>query len=325
MRPIRRRTLVAAMAAAASLGTTGLALAQDPSRPIRLLVPLPPGSGGDNIARILATQLRDLLGQPVVVENRPGGDMMIGASLAAKAPPDGNTLLMAHMSTMVMNPFAYSNISYDPVKDFAPIGKVSESTAVVVVHPAVPAKTLGEFVAYVKERPGQVSYGTAILMVQIAGEQLVHTRQLQMTRVPYKGGAQVMQDTVARHIDMSIADTSSYLALIKAGKLRPLITTGVERNPLLPEVPTAREAGFPEMEMRGWWGLFAPAQTSREVVSKTAAALQKVLAMPEVAQQLRAIGAEPRPLGPEAFAQEMKQQQDHWGQVIKTLKIKASE
>lgn len=322
---LSRRTLIAAMAATPFTTTTGFVLAQDAGRPIRLLVPLPPGSGGDNIARILATPLRDLLGHTIVVENRPGGDMMIGASQAAKAPADGNTLLMAHMSTMVMNPFAYSNISYDPVKDFSPIGKISESTAVVVVHPAVPAKTMGEFVAYVKERPGQVSYGTAILMVQIAGEQLVHTRQLQMTRVPYKGGAQVMQDTLARHIDMSIADTSSYLALIKAGKLRPLITTGAERNPLLPDVPTAREAGFPEMEMRGWWGLFAPAQTSRDVVNKTAAALQKVLAMPEVAQQLRAIGAEPRPLNPEAFAQEMKQQQDHWGHVIKTLKIKASE
>ncbi|MBU7575185.1 MAG: tripartite tricarboxylate transporter substrate binding protein [Hydrogenophaga sp.] len=322
---LSRRSLVAAMAATSLTTSTGLAFAQDAGRPIRLLVPLPPGSGGDNIARILATPLRDLLGHPIVVENRPGGDMMIGASQAAKAPADGNTLLMAHMSTMVMNPFAYSNISYDPVKDFSPIGKISESTAVVVVHPAVPARTLGEFVAYVKERPGQVSYGTAILMVQIAGEQLVHTRQLQMTRVPYKGGAQVMQDTLARHIDMSIADTSSYLALIKAGKLRPLITTGAERNPLLPDVPTAREAGFAEMEMRGWWGLFAPAQTSKEVVNRTAAALQKVLALPEVVQQLRAIGAEPRPLPPEAFAQEMKQQQDHWGHVIKTLKIKASE
>lgn len=322
---LSRRSLVAAMAASPFTTTTGLAFAQDAGRPIRLLVPLPPGSGGDNIARILATPLRDLLGHAIVVENRPGGDMMIGASQAAKAPADGNTLLMAHMSTMVMNPFAYSNISYDPVKDFSPIGKISESTAVVVVHPAVPARTLGEFVAYVKERPGQVSYGTAILMVQIAGEQLVHTRQLQMTRVPYKGGAQVMQDTLARHIDMSIADTSSYLALIRAGKLRPLVTTGAERNPLLPDVPTAREAGFAEMEMRGWWGLFAPAQTPKEGVNRTAAALQKVLALPEVVQQLRAIGAEPRPLPPEAFAQEMKQQQDHWGHVIKTLKIKASE
>jgi tripartite-type tricarboxylate transporter receptor subunit TctC len=322
---LNRRTLVAALAAAAVSTTPHTALAQEAGRPIRLLVPLPPGSGGDNIARILATPLRDLLGQTIVVENRPGGDMMIGASQAAKAPADGHTLLLAHMSTMAMNPFAYSNISYDPVKDFAPIGKVSESTAVVVVHPAVPARTLAEFVAYVKERPGQVSYGTAILMVQVAGEQLVHTRQLQMTRVPYKGGAQVMQDTVARHIDMSIADASSYLALIKAGKLRPLATTGAERNPLLPEVPTAREAGFPEMEVRGWWGLFAPAQTSSDVVNRTGAALQKVLAMPEVVQQLRAIGAEPRPLDPKAFAQEMKQQQAHWSHVITTLKIKASE
>jgi tripartite-type tricarboxylate transporter receptor subunit TctC len=195
----------------------------------------------------------------------------------------------------------------------------------MVVHPSLPVKTLAEFVAHVRERPGQLSYGTAILMVQVSGENLAHTRRLQMTRVPYKGGAQVMQDTVAGHIQMSIADTSSYIALIRAGKLRPLATTGARRNPLLPDVPTARESGFPEMEMTGWWGLFAPAGTPAAAVSRVNAALQKALAMPEVVAQLHAVGVEPAFLPADALRREMAAQAKHWGEVMKLLKIRGGE
>ncbi|MES2941958.1 MAG: tripartite tricarboxylate transporter substrate binding protein [Pseudomonadota bacterium] len=319
-----RRSVLAQLACTVAL-TPAWVGAQLGEQPIKLIVPLPPGSGGDNIARILVQPLRELLKQTILVENRPGGDMMIAASLAAKAPADGCTLLLAHMSTMVLNPLAYASVNYDAKKDFRPIGKISESTAVVVVNPSVPARTMSEFVSYVRENPGKVSYGTAILMVQVSGEQLVHTRRLQMTRVPYKGGAQVMQDTVARHIDMSIADASSYIALIRAGKLHPLVTTGPQRNPLLPDVPTAREAGFPEMEVSGWWGLFAPAKTPRGVTDRVSAALQTTLAMPEVIKQLRAIGAQPQAQSGDALGKEMLRQSEQWGEAFRTLKIRITE
>lgn len=321
-----RRAALARLGGIAAALSAPLARAQDQvESSLRLVVPLPPGSGGDNIARILASRLRVQLGQPVLVENRAGGDMMIGTAHVAKAPADGRTLLMGHISSMVLNPLAYSQVHYHPQQDFLPIGKISESTAVMVVNPAVPARTLDEFVALVRRQPDKLSYGTAILMVQVSGEQLVHTRGLQIARVPYKGGAQLMQDTVAHHIDMSIADTSSYLALIRAGKLRPLATTGARRNPLLPDVPTVREAGYPEMEVVGWWGLFAPAGTPQEVANRVGAALRATLGMPDVIEQLRAIGAEPNWMAGQELAREMTAQSQHWGAVIKTLKINASE
>lgn len=322
-----RLTRRAALTQFACLGSLlpVLSHAQDSADAIRLVVPLPPGSGGDNIARVLAAQMRGLLNRPVVIENRPGGDMMIAAGQVARAPADGRTLMMGHLSSMVLNPLVYPSVSYHPEKDFTPIGKISETPGVVVVHPDVPARTLEEFVAHVRANPGRLSYGTAILVVQVSAEQLVHTRRLQITRVPYKGGAQLMQDTVARHIDMSIADTSSYLALIRAGKLRALATTGRERVPLLPDVPTVREAGFPEMEIAGWWGMFAPAKTPRAQVEAVEAALQRVLAMPEIVKQLAEFGATPRPLTGAQLAREMREQTEHWGHVLPGLKIKPGE
>lgn len=322
-----KSTRRAALAQLVCLGSLHPALsrAQDDADAIRIVVPLPPGSGGDNIARILVTHMRDLLGRPVVVENRPGGDMMIAARQVAKAPADGRTLLMGHLSSMVLNPLVYPSVGYHPVKDFVPIGKISETPGVVVVNPAVPAQTLEEFVAHVRRNPGRLSYGTAILVVQVSAEQLAHTRRLQITRVPYKGGAQLMQDTVAHHIDMSIADTSSYLALIRARKLRALATTGKERVALLPEVPTVREAGFPEMEISGWWGMFAPTNTPRAQVKRIEAALQKILTMPAVVQQLEQLAATPRPLTGAQMAHEIRQQTEHWGSVLPTLKIRTGE
>lgn len=320
---ISRRTLIAALAAA---GTASMANAQTPGdKAVRLVVPIPPGSGADAVTRIVAAQLREQLKQPVVIDNKPGADMMIGAAHVAKAQPDGTTLLMGHFSTMVLNPLVYNKLGYDPVKDFVPIGRISHSTALIAVHPSVPATTLGEFVAHVKANPGRVSYGTAILMTQLAAEQLTYARRLQMVRIPYKGGAQAMQDTVSGQIDMSMADPSAYSALIKAGKLRALATTGHQRNPLLPDVPTVREAGFPEMEIQGWWGVFAPAQTPKSAVAKLSTALGRAVASTEVVSQLRNLGYEAAPLGSEQFRQLMKQDADHWSGVIKALKFKPGE
>ncbi len=317
----------AALTQLAVLGSLHSALshAQEGTDAIKLVVPLPPGSGGDNIARILAPHMRSLLNRPMVIDNRPGGDMMIAATQVAKAAADGRTLMMAHLSSMVLNPLVYPTMAYHPAKDFVPIGKISETPGVVVVNPAVPARTLGEFVTHARNNPGRLSYGTAILVVQVSGEQLVHTRRLQITRVPYKGGAQLMQDTVAHHIDMSIADTSSYLALIRAGKLRALATTGRERVSLLPDVPTVREAGFPEMEIAGWWGMFAPAKTPRAQVERIEAALQRTLAMPDVVQQLAGLAATPRPLTGAQLAREMREQTEHWRSVLPALKIRTNE
>jgi tripartite-type tricarboxylate transporter receptor subunit TctC len=326
--PTVLRSTTVALLMASTLIAAAPGAAQDaayPTKTIRIIVPLPPGSGGDAATRIVADKLRAELGQPVIVDNRPGAETTVGAEAAAQAAPDGYTLLMGHMSTTVLNPLIYSQLRYDPLKQFTPISRVADTSAVLVVNPDVPAKTLGEFVRYVKANPGKASYGSALTIIRLLGETLKAEQGLEIERISYRGGAAVMQDAAGKVIDMAIADISAAMPYIKSGRVRALATTGPTRNALLPDVPTAREAGFPEIELNGWWALYAPAKTPPEIVTKLNAAVRKALTSPDVVQRMTSsMGAVPVASTPEEVTSLIQQDAKRWAPVVQKLNMRQS-
>jgi tripartite-type tricarboxylate transporter receptor subunit TctC len=267
------RFLLAALTLAA-----GLAHAQGfPNRPVTLVVPVAPGGILDTVARMLANDMGKLLGQPVVVDNKPGASGNIGAAHVAKSPPDGYTLLVGYSMFHVGNPTMFSNLSWDPVRDFSSVAMVAVSPHVIAVHPSVPAKTLRELVDLAKKEPGKLNYGTPgsgsvphvgmELFKQQAGIDIVH--------VPYKGSGPMMLDVVGGSVQSTIATPPSILGHVQSGKVRALAVAARARHPLMPDVPTSAEAGYPKFELEAWVALFAPAGTPRDVVARLTQATQR--------------------------------------------------
>ena len=293
-----------------------------PNRPIRFIVPFPPGGSVDPLARIIGQKLSDDLGQQVIVDNRPGGNTVIGTEATAKAPPDGYTILMTATSH-VTNPQLVPT-SYDPIRDFAPIATLSSSDMVLVVHPSVPARTLQELIALAKARPGQLNFASAGSgnPNHLAGELINMMAGVRTTHVPYKGGAPAVTDLVGGQVQMHYGSPINVLPHIRSGRLRALAVSSPARLPTLPDVPTFAEAGLPGYEIRIWYGVLAPAGTPREVQARLATEINRIMLLPEVKERLDAAGMDRYSLTAEQFASVLRSDMDKFGRIIKAANVK---
>ena len=310
-----------AFAPAAILAQTGAY----PVRTVRLIVPWPAGGGTDMLARPIAQKMGEFLGQQVIVDNRGGASGIVGSEIAAKAPADGYTIVIDNVSSHATNATLYKQLSYNSLRDFAQVSLLTAVTNVIVVHPSVPVKSLKELVALAKSRPGQLSFATygAGGTTHLAGEMLKNRAGIDMIHVPYKGGAPALVDAVAGHVPVYFSVFNTSLAQIKAGKLRPLATTGAERSSLMMEVPTVAESGYPGFEANNWYGMLAPAGLSREQVARLNTETRKTLQSPDVIERLTVQGFEIVPSSPEKLREHMVMETDKWAKVIKMANVPA--
>ena len=299
--------------------------AQDsyPSRPIRFIVPFAPGGTNDIVARMVGARLTESWGQPVVIDNRGGAGGVLGADMAAKAAPDGYTLLMANVN-FATNPALVKNLPYDTVKDFAAVSLLATSPSVLVVHPSVPARSVRELIALARMKPGQLNYSTsgAGSTGHMAMELLKQMAGIDMVAVHYKGGGPALIDLIAGRVSPGFATILSVAPHTETGRLRALAVSTPRRSPALPDLPTVAEAGVPGYEFTGWWGVVVPARTPPAVVSKLNAELAKILALPEVRERLTREGADPAHTTPDAFAAYMRTEVTKWSKVIKDANIR---
>jgi tripartite-type tricarboxylate transporter receptor subunit TctC len=275
-----------------------------PSKPIRIVVPYAAGGGIDVISRLVGEKLSQRLGQPVVIDNRPGGGTLLGAEQVAKSAPDGYTLMVTTDATMTINPYLYVKLPYDPVKDFAPITQMVFLNQLLLENPAVPAKNLKELIAYAKANPGKLNYGSygSGSQPHLAMEMLKSQAGMFIVHVPYRGLTQTVPATIAGDVQLTFSGAASSLAFIKSGRLRALAVGGKTRLALLPDVPTFAESGFPDVPANAWFGLFAPAATPRDIVMKLNAEVVRILRDPEFVQkELTAKGYELIASTPEEF------------------------
>jgi tripartite-type tricarboxylate transporter receptor subunit TctC len=302
----------------------GVAFAQYPTKPIKIVVPYPPGGFNDTLGRTLAAKFSEAWGQPAVVENKPGANTLIGSDYVAKSPPDGYTLLVVAFPFAV-TPSLIRNMPYDTVKDFAPVVLAAQSPNLLVVNPSLPVKSVGELIALAKAKPNSLSYASTgngssnhismELFKSLAGVQIVH--------IPYKGSAPAVTDLLGGQVHLMFDNVPNVLPHVKAGKLTALAQTGTKRSPLIPDIPTVAEAGVPGYEVTVWFGLVAPAGTPREVVQKLNAETLRILAMPDVRERFLAQGVEPAGGTPEQFADHIRVQMAKWAKVVTDAGVKA--
>jgi tripartite-type tricarboxylate transporter receptor subunit TctC len=301
--------------AALALSLSGaLAQAQSwPTRPLTLVVPYPPGGSADILARVVGEKLGERLGQPVVVENKPGAGTAIGAKFVAGAAPDGHTLLMGTVSSQAINP-AMAKVGYDPLKDFVAVSPVAAIPFVLVANPALPASSLADLVAMAKANPGKIAYASAGAGTSnhLAGELLASAAQVNLLHVPYKGSAPALNDVLAGHVPIMFDLLATALPNVQAGKLKALAVTSRERTPLLPNVPTARESGLHDFEVTAWFGIFAPSGTPTAVVTRLNTELTALLQSPEVRKRLLDLGAAPETSSQEAYARFVRSESGKW-------------
>jgi tripartite-type tricarboxylate transporter receptor subunit TctC len=315
---------LATFLAAAIVASSSLAHAQAyPDRPIRIVVPYAAGGAVDIVARSVGQPLGESLKQPVIVDNRPGASANIGMEMAAKAKPDGYTLLMAS-NGIATNMALFPNLAFDGQRDFAPVAKIGYAPLVIVVPASSPAKSLKDLIAMAKAEPGKLTYASAGngSSGHLAGELLKSTAQIDVLHVPYKGGAPAITDLLGERISFMPINPVEVLPHIRAGKLRALAVASDKRFPLLPEVATASEAGLPGYEATVWWGLVAPAATPQGIVRQLNAEANKALADPSVAGKLNELGVILTPGTPEQFAAFVKSQTELWSGVIKSAGIR---
>jgi len=317
---MNRRSLVAGLALACLAGWSH---AQTwPTGPLKIVVPFAPGGSNDNLARPLAEKLSQRLGQPVIIENRGGSGGTLGSDMVAKAAPDGRTLLFASTS-VITNAASGKKLPYDPMKDLAPIGQIGSGGFVIAVENNVKARTLQEFIALARSAPKSIAYGSAGIggLNHLGTELLASVADIQLTHVPYKGIGPAFTDLLGGNLQMVLPTLASAVPYVKAGKMRGLAVTGNQRSPLLPDVPTAAEAGLPAFQLEVWWGLLAPAATPPAVVKRLNQELNTVLASPEMVELLAREGAVPRPSTPEQFGAFTRKELARWGKLIKDAKI----
>ena len=290
--------------ALAQTASTGAALAY-PNKPVRIVVPYPAGGGIDIISRVIGERLTQRLGQPVLVDNRPGGGTILAAELVARAAPDGHTLMITTDSTITINQHLYAKLPYDPVRDFTPVIQLVLLNQLLLANPAVPANTLKELIAYAKANPGKLNYASYGNGSQphLAMEMLKSQASIDIVHVPYKGIPQAVPAALAGEVQLTFSGAASSQAHIKAGRLKPLAIGGKSRLALLPDVPTFTESGFPDVPSNAWFGVFVPAATPREIVMKLHAELTRVLREPDfMEKEITAKGYELVASTPEEFA-----------------------
>ncbi len=312
------------LAIGALIASIGLAGAQAyPTKPIRLIVPTAPGNTTSNVAHLIGQKLTESWGQQVVVDNRAGGNSVIGTEIAAKAVPDGYTMLVV-TTTHVISANLLPNLPYDSIKDFVPVASLSISEMILVLNPSVPASNLQEFIALAKAKPGQLNYATtgSGSVTHLAGELFSGTTGVKMQHIPYQGAARGMTDLIGGQVQLSFIVVFNTLPHIKAGRLKPIAVTGNTRVPALPQVPTFTEAGLSGFDISTWFGMTAPRGTPKNVIAKLSTEIARIQAMPEVKEKLGSQGLEVLVSSSEPFAAFMKSEMQKFGKIIKTANIK---
>jgi putative tricarboxylic transport membrane protein len=318
---MRRRDFIALAGFAAARPLAATAAETYPSRPITIIVPFGPGSGTDIISRIIGQQLGTALKQSIVVDDRPGANGSLAAAYVAKAPPDGYTLLMSTNSPHSANPFLLKNIAYDPVKDFAPITRVGSFTSMLVVNPAVPARSIPELIAYAKANPGKLTYGSGNTSGILAAETLKRWAGIDILQVPYKSVPPALNDVLAGRVSMTFTDLTPGLPHVNAGTLRALGITRLRRSALLPDLPTFDESGLKDFEVESWAGMFAPAGTPTDIVRRLNAETRKIIENPQVKAQIAQIGFEVFGSTPEELGEFVKVQLARTSRMVKDAGI----
>jgi tripartite-type tricarboxylate transporter receptor subunit TctC len=316
----RSRRALLALGALAMLAGSPLAMAQSyPVKPIKLIVPFPPGGGGDTLARLVMTRVGKELGQPIVVENLAGAGGNIGAQTAARAAADGYTLLYGTNGTHAINQTLYKNAGFDPARDFEPVSQLTRIAAMVVVRPGLPANSMPELLALLKASPGRYTFASAGngTTSHLAGEILKSSAGLAVVHIPYRGGGLAMTDLLGGQVDMLIDVMPSTAPQVKAGKLRGLAVSTAKRVPGMPDVPTIAESGVAAFDVSAWDAIFAPARTPAPVIASLNEAIKKALNDPELRAQLIARGAEAAPGAPSELGQFVKTEIVRWGEAVK--------
>ena len=321
---MKKQLVMRSVLAILGLSIAGLVCAQTfPDRPITLVVPNPPGGLVDTSARLLSEPLTRVIGQPVIVDNKPGASGNTAYQYVAKAKPDGYTLLISYSGYHVGNPALFEKLSWDPIKDFSPVALLTVSTNVIAVHPSVPVNNLKELIAYAKANPGKLNYasqgngsvshiGTEIFK-QLTGVDMVH--------VPYKGSGPAIQDVLAGQVQVFISTPPSVMQHVQSGKLKGLAVTGKNRHPGMPNVPTTAEAGLPSFQLESWVALYAPAGTPAPVIAKLTNSVKQSLALPEIKERADIAGVELRYLNPTQTDTLLKKEIPFWGKAIKSANI----
>jgi tripartite-type tricarboxylate transporter receptor subunit TctC len=322
---VNRRFLVAVFSVAlvwTCLFSQGFAQTY-PSRPIRIIVPAAAGGVLDVVVRRLTDKLTRSLGQPIVVDNRPGANGFIGAEAAARAKPDGYTVLFAGVNVLCVNPALFQKLPYDSVRDFAPVTLGGHGSPIFLVNLHLPVKSLSEFIQYAKARPGQVTYGSPGVgsLQHIAAKLLEQLTSVELTHVPYKNQPQVITDLIGGQIDMAIEFASVATPHVQAGKVRALAIVGPHRKPAMPDVPTAAELGLPGFDQTGWNGFLVPVGTPPEIVARLNKEFVAALKQPEFVAWIESLGSDVTPSTPEEFARYMKLELARWSKIVKDAKI----
>jgi tripartite-type tricarboxylate transporter receptor subunit TctC len=321
-----RSNIAAAILVLAALILPRAAAAADkyPLRPITLIVPFPAGGGVDAVARIVADKLAAALGQPFVIDNRGGAAGVIGMRLAARAAPDGYTLVLAHTGSTSINPSLYANAGYDPRADFAPIGLIASTPVVLMAHPSFPAKSIAALIAMAKKEPGKINFGTPPPGTggYLAAELFKSMAGAEMTIVPYKGTAALTTDLLGGHVPVGFNVIAPAMGSLRAGSLRAMAVAGPTRSSLFPDVPTVDESGLPGFEAVLHYGLLAPAGTPKDIITRLNTELRTLVAAPDVRERIAAEGGDPLPSSPEQYAADIDREEAKWSVLIKRLNLK---
>ena len=320
---LRRRKFLHLVAAASALpAVSRVARAQTyPARPVTIIVPFGPGSSTDTLARIIALPLGNALKQNVVVEPKPGANGTIAAYQVARAAPDGHTLILGTNTPYSAAPGLMKSISYDPVKDFAPVSRIGSFTNMLVLHPEVPAKSIPELVVYAKANPGKLSFASGNASGIVAGETFKHWAGLDIVHIPYRSVPPALNDVLSGRVSMMFTDLTAGLPHVKAGKLRALATTRLARSTLLPEIPSLHEAGITNFDMDSWAAMFAPARSPPEIVTRLNAEVRRIIDEPDVKARLGGLGFEAFSSTPDELGDFVKVQLIKWTQMIKDAGI----
>jgi tripartite-type tricarboxylate transporter receptor subunit TctC len=318
--PVRRALTGCGIALGMAFAALPAGAASDyPSRPIHLIVPFPPGGGADILARTVTPRLEKSLGQPIVVENRPGAGGNVGAEYVARAAPDGYTLLYGTNGTHGINASLYRNLRFDPIKDFIPVSRMTTIAAMLIVNPNFPPTTVEELIRYAKANPGKVNFASAGngTTSHLAGELFKTMAGIDIVHVPYRGGALAVTDLMGGQVQMMIDVMPNALPLARDGRARGIAVSTAARYPGAPEYPTIAESGLPGFEASAWDGIFVPAGTPAPIVARLNAAIREAVEDPQIAEALKARGAQPMPNSPEAFARHIAESSEKWARAVR--------
>lgn len=317
-----RRHLIAALATGtlAFLGAPAASAQEFPSRPIKLVAPLAPGGATDLVARVLAERAGKILGQPMVVENRPGAGGTVGSALVVQSPPDGHTLLMGTIGTLAISPAMYPKMPYDTDRDLTPVVLVAGGQFALVVHPSFPARNFEEFLEQARAQPGKINYGSAGngSTLHLGMELLASMAGLRLTHVPYKGSGPLVTALAAGEVQVGLPDVPSVMQFVRSGRLRALAVTGMQRDPTLPDVPTVTESGIRGYDVVVWLGVMAPARTPPEIIKHLNEAMVRALREPEVSARLKEFGMQVYASSPSEFARFLSAERAKWEPIVKS-------